>query len=385
MFSRYYQLDKELDTSVFLFGARQTGKTTLLLQQFPNAEYIDLLDSVTLRKFSNYPETLFEMYKDSDSNTVVIIDEIQQVPLLLNEVHRLIHKRGIRFILCGSSARKLRRKGYNTLGGRALPCYLYPLVSAEIPDFDIDTALTKGMLPAFYTAKNAYRLLASYLDVYLRQEIKEEALVRNLSNFQRFLDAAALTDGEIVNYNNIATDCGVSANSVKEYFSILEDTLVGYMIPAFTKRVKRRIVLSPKFYFFDIGVTNYLLHRKEVVRGTIEYGHAFEHFVMQELIAYIGYTHNDNRLSYWRTKDGVEVDAVIGNDLLGGAKLAIEIKSTEDVQNKHLKGLRTFADEHPDCRRIVVALDRFTRRTDDNIEIMYVYDFLRQLWSGKLF
>lgn len=385
MFSRYYQLDKELDTNVFLFGARQTGKTTLLLQQFPNAEYIDLLDSVTLRKFSNYPETLFEMYKDSDSNTVVIIDEIQQVPLLLNEVHRLIHKRGIRFILCGSSARKLRRKGYNTLGGRALPCYLYPLVSAEIPDFDIDTALTKGMLPAFYTAKNAYKLLASYLDVYLRQEIKEEALVRNLSNFQRFLDAAALTDGEIVNYNNIATDCGVSANSVKEYFSILEDTLVGYMIPAFTKRVKRRIVLSPKFYFFDIGVTNYLLHRKEVVRGTTEYGHAFEHFVMQELIAYIGYTHNDNRLSYWRTKDGVEVDAVIGNDLLGGAKLAIEIKSTEDVQNKHLKGLRTFADEHPDCRRIVVALDRFTRRTDDNIEIMYVYDFLRQLWSGKLF
>lgn len=385
MFSRYYQLDKELDTSVFLFGARQTGKTTLLLQQFPNAEYIDLLDSVTLRKFSNYPETLFEMYKDCDSNTVVIIDEIQQVPLLLNEVHRLIHKRGIRFILCGSSARKLRRKGYNTLGGRALPCYLYPLVSAEIPDFDIDTALTKGMLPAFYTAKNAYRLLASYLDVYLRQEIKEEALVRNLSNFQRFLDAAALTDGEIVNYNNIATDCGVSANSVKEYFSILEDTLVGYMIPAFAKRVKRRIVLSPKFYFFDIGVTNYLLHRKEVVRGTTEYGHAFEHFVMQELIAYIGYTHNDNRLSYWRTKDGVEVDAVIGNDLLGGAKLAIEIKSTEDVQNKHLKGLRTFADEHPDCRRIVVALDRFTRRTEDNIEIMYVYDFLRQLWSGKLF
>ena len=385
MFSRYYQLDKELDTSVFLFGARQAGKTTLLLQQFPNAEYIDLLDSVTLRKFSNYPETLFEMYKDCDSNTVVIIDEIQQVPLLLNEVHRLIHKRGIRFILCGSSARKLRRKGYNTLGGRALPCYLYPLVSAEIPDFDIDTALTKGMLPAFYTAKNAYRLLASYLDVYLRQEIKEEALVRNLSNFQRFLDAAALTDGEIVNYNNIATDCGVSANSVKEYFSILEDTLVGYMIPAFAKRVKRRIVLSPKFYFFDIGVTNYLLHRKEVVRGTTEYGHAFEHFVMQELIAYIGYTHNDNRLSYWRTKDGVEVDAVIGNDLLGGAKLAIEIKSTEDVQNKHLKGLRTFADEHPDCRRIVVALDRFTRRTEDNIEIMYVYDFLRQLWSGKLF
>lgn len=157
------------------------------------------------------------------------------------------------------------------------------------------------------------------------------------------------------------------------------------MVPAFAKKVKRRIVLSPKFYLFDIGVTNYLLHRKEIVRGTIEYGHAFEHFVMQELIAYIGYTHNHNKLSYWRTKDGVEVDAVIGNDLLGGAKLAIEIKSTEDVQNKHLKGLRTFADEHPDCKRIIVSLDRFSRRTDDNIEIVYIYDFLRKLWNGELF
>ncbi|MBQ7524236.1 MAG: ATP-binding protein [Alphaproteobacteria bacterium] len=385
MFTRYYQLEEDLETSVFLFGARQTGKTTLLLQQFPKAVYIDLLDSVTLRKFTERPETLYEMYKDSDSRTIIIIDEIQQVPQLLNEVHRLIFRTGIHFILCGSSARKLRRKGYNTLGGRALPCHLYPLVSAEIPDFDIDRAVINGMLPAFYPAKNAYKNLAGYMDVYLRQEIKEEALVRNLSNFQRFLDAAALTDGELVNYNNIATDCGVSANTAKEYFSILEDTLLGYMVPAFMKKVKRRLVQAPKFYFFDIGVTNYLLHRKELVRGTTEYGHAFEHFVMQELIAYIGYTRNENKLSYWRTKDAVEVDAVIGNDLIGGAKLAIEIKSTEDVQNKHLKGLRTFATEHPDCRKIVVSLDRFNRKTDDNIEIVYIYDFLRMLWNGELF
>lgn len=385
MFTRYFHLEDELEASAFLFGARQTGKTTLLLQQFPHAEYIDLLDSLTLRKFSNRPETLYEMYKDCDNCTIIIIDEIQQVPLLLNEVHRLIFQKGIHFILCGSSARKLRRKGYNTLGGRALPCYLYPLVSAEIPDFDIDRALNNGMLPAYYTSKNAYKNLAGYLDIYLRQEIKEEALVRNLTNFQRFLDAAALTDGELVNYNNIATDCGVSANTVKEYFSILEDTLLGYMVPAFTKKIKRRLMQSPKFYFFDVGITNYLLHRKEVVRGTTEYGHAFEHFVMQELIAYIGYTRNENRLSYWRTKNGVEVDVIIGHALLGGAKLAIEIKSTEDVQNKHLKGLRTFADEHPDCRRLIVSLDRFTRRTDDNIEIVYIYDFLQELWSGKLF
>lgn len=380
MFTRYYNLDNELESSIFLFGARQTGKTTLLLQQFPLAEYIDLLDTTTLAQYSRRPNLLYEKYKNHPSETIVIIDEIQQVPLLLNEVHRLIAQRGIHFILCGSSARKLRRKGYNTLGGRALPCYLYPLVSAEIPDFNIDRAVKNGMLPPFYTAKNPYLRLSAYIDVYLREEIKAEALVRNLDNFQHFLDAAALTDGEIVNYNNIATDCWVSANTVKEYFSILADTLIGYMVPAFTKRVQRRLVQSPKFYFFDVGVVNFLLHRKEVVRGTTEYGHAFEHFIMQELIAYIGYTRNENKLSYWRTKDGVEVDAVIGD-----AKLAIEIKSVEDVQNKHMKGLRMFATEHPDCRRILVSLDKLTRTTDDNIEILYVYDFLKKLWDDELF
>jgi len=380
MFTRYYQLDKELESSIFLFGARQTGKTTLLRQQFPKAEYIDLLDTITLARLSRNPNLLYEQYRNTDSDTIIIIDEIQQVPLLLNEVHRLISQRGIHFILCGSSARKLRRKGYNTLGGRALPCHLYPLVSAEIPDFDIDRALTNGMLPPYYTAKNAYLGLAAYIDVYLREEIKAEALVRNLDNFQRFLDAAALTNGEIVNYNNIASDCWVSANTAKEYFSILEDTLIGYMIPAFTKVVKRRLVQSPKFYFFDIGVVNYLLHHKEVVRGTPEYGHAFEHFVIQELMAYIGYTRSKEKLSYWRTATGIEVDAVIGD-----AKLAIEIKSTEDVQNKHLKGLRAFAEEHPQCRKMAVSLDRITRNTDDNVEIIYVYDFLRMLWNGELF
>ena len=380
MFTRYYQLDNELETSIFLFGARQTGKTTLLRQQFPKAEYIDLLDTLTLAHYSRRPNLLYEKYKNHDSETIIIIDEIQQVPLLLNEVHRLISQQGIKFILCGSSARKLRRKGYNTLGGRALPCYLFPLVSAEIPDFDIDKALTHGMLPPFYLAKNPYLRLSAYIDVYLKEEIKAEALVRNLSNFQRFLDAAALTNGEIVNYNNIATDCWISANTAKEYFSILEDTLIGYMIPAYTKTVKRRLIQSPKFYFFDIGIVNFLLHRKTIIRGTPEYGHAFEHFIIQELMSYISYTRNENKLSYWRTKDAVEVDAIIGD-----AKIAIEIKSVEDVQNKHLKGLRTFATEHPESQLIIVSLDPITRSSEDNIKITYVYDFLNQLWGGKLF
>lgn len=380
MFPRYYNLQDDLITSVFLFGARQTGKTTLLLQQFPHAEYIDLLDTITLAQYSRRPALLYEKYKNYSSDSIIIIDEIQQVPMMLNEVHRLIAQNGIHFILCGSSARKLRRKGYNTLGGRAVPCLLYPLVSAEIPDFDIDKALTNGMLPPYYVSPNAYLGLSAYIDVYLREEIKAEALVRNLDNFQRFLDAAALTDGEIVNYNNIATDCWVSANTVKEYFSILEDTLIGYTIPAFTKKVKRRLTQSPKFYFFDIGVANYLLHRKELVRGTTEYGHAFEHFIIQELVAYIGYTRNDNKLFYWRTKDGVEIDAVIGD-----AKVAIEIKSTEDIQSKHMKGIRSFAKDYPTARKLIVSLDRLSRTTDDNIEIVYVYDFLKALWQGLYF
>ena len=298
---------------------------------------------------------------------------------MLNEVHRLISEFGIRFVLCGSSARKLKRKGYNTLGGRAFPCYFYPLVSAEIPDLDIDRAVNNGMMPLHYPAKNVTRLLASYVDVYLKEEIQAEALVRDLDNFERFLEVAALTDGEMVNYANIASDCGVSAKTVKEYFSILQDTLVGYTIPAYTKVMKRRLMQAPRFYFFDVGVANYLLHRQNLVRGTVEYGHAFEHWVIQEIIAYIGYTHNENRLSYWRTYTGIEVDAVIGD-----ARLAIEIKSVAEVLPKHLTGLKTFMEEHPDTRPIIVSLDRISRRCGE-MESLYVMDFLRMLWAGELF
>ena len=233
------------------------------------------------------------------------------------------------------------------------------------------------MLPKHYLSANAGRMLSAYIDVYLREEIKEEALVRNLDGFQRFMEVAALTNGEMVNYANIASDCGVSAVTVKEYFSILQDTLIGYMIPAYTHTMKRKLVSAPRFYYFDAGVANYLLHRRNMVRGSVEYGHAFEHLVMQELIAYMGYTHNEQKLSYWRTYTGLEVDAVIGD-----AQIAIEIKSCDLVQNKHLKGLRAFAEEHADCRKIVVSLDRITRTTDDNIELVYVREFFSNLWKG---
>lgn len=377
MLQRILNLKDEIDSSIFLFGARQTGKSTILRQQFPQSIYIDLLDNSVKERYRRRPSLLYEALMEKAEGTLVIIDEIPEVPDLLNEVHRLIVEKKLVFILCGSSARKLKRKGHNTLGGRAFPVYLYPFVSSEIPDFDIDRAVTYGMIPPHYLAKNPSRLLAGYIDIYLKEEIKEEALVRNLDAFHRFLEVAALTDGEIVNNNNIAQDCGVHATTVNAYFDILEDTLMGYRIPAFRKVMKRRLMQAPKFYYFDIGVANHLLHRKQLVRGTPEYGHAFEHFVIQELYAWLHYTHSDETLFYWRTYTGLEVDAVIGD-----ARVAIEIKSVEEVLVKHLKGLKAFGEEHPQSRKIIVSLDRINRRIGD-IECIFVLDFLKELWDKR--
>ena len=378
MLQRILNLKDEIDSSIFLFGARQTGKSTILRQQFPQSIYIDLLDNSVKERYRRRPSLLYEALMEKAEGTLVIIDEIPEVPDLLNEVHRLIVEKKLVFILCGSSARKLKRKGHNTLGGRAFPVYLYPFVSSEIPDFDIDRAVTYGMIPPHYLAKNPSRLLAGYIDIYLKEEIKEEALVRNLDAFHRFLEVATLTDGEMVNNNNIAQDCGVHATTVNAYFDILEDTLMGYRIPAFRKVMKRRLMQAPKFYYFDIGVVNHLLHRKELVRGTPEYGHAFEHLVIQELYAWLHYTHSDETLSYWRTYTGLEVDAVIGD-----ARVAIEIKSVEDVMTKHLKGLKAFGEEHPQSRKIIVSLDRINRRIGD-IECIYVLDFFKELWGNGI-
>lgn len=378
MIERILKIANELECSIFLFGARQTGKSTILRQQFPKSTYIDLLDTEMKTRFARRPVLLYEMLSGKPEDTLVIIDEIPEVPELLNEVHRLISERNLLFILCGSSARKLKRKGKNTLGGRALPIYLYPFVSAEVENLDIDRAVNYGMLPPHYLAKNPHRMLSAYIQVYLKEEIKEEALVRNLDSFQRFLEAAALTNGENINNNNIAQDCGVSATTVSSYFDILEDTLIGYRIPAYRKVMKRRIIQAPRFYYFDVGVANYLLHRKDLMRGTDEYGHAFEHLVVQEIYAWLHYSHSDEEMTYWRTYTGIEVDVVIGE-----ARLAIEIKSTEEVKNKHLKGLKAFGEEYPDSRRIIVSLDRINRKMGD-IECLYIKDFLKTLWTDGL-
>ncbi|MBR5643921.1 MAG: ATP-binding protein [Salinivirgaceae bacterium] len=366
------------DESVFLFGARQTGKTTMLMNRFPDAKYFDLLQTDVLNRFRQRPALLRETLKTAAEDQLVIIDEIQQVPELLNEIHWLITNQNLRFILCGSSARKLKRQGVNTLGGRAVPQYLFPFVSCEVPDFDIDRAVNNGMMPRHYLKDNPASLLKAYVGIYLREEIQAESLVRNLAGFSRFLEIAAMTDGEMVNYMNIASDCGVSANTVKEYFQILADTLVGYMIPAYTRKAKRKVVQAPRFYLFDVGVTNYLLGRSHLQRGTVEYGHAFEHLVVQDVVAYLSYTDNPNKLSYWRTYTQIEVDMILGD-----AKVAIEIKSTEEVLSKHLKGLKAFADEYPECRLMIVSLDRFNRIVD-GIEHLHVNDFFRKLWAHEI-
>lgn len=375
---RIISIDISNGESIFLFGARQTGKTTFLMEQFKDAIYFDLLETDLFHRLQKRPSLLRETLKDKEAGTIVIIDEIQQLPILLNEVHWLISRQNIQFILCGSSARKLKRNGTNTLGGRAIPYYLYPLTSNEIPNFDLTQAIHYGLLPSHYLSTNPTKKLSAYIDIYLKEEIKAEALVRNLAGFSRFLTVAAITNGEIVNYNNIATDCGVSANTIKEYFSILEETLIGYLIPSYTSKLKRNVVQAPKFYFFDVGIVNHLLNRQSLLQGTPEYGHAFEHLVIQELFAFLSYTNNRERISYWRTYSGSEVDIILGD-----ARVAIEIKSCEDVQNKHLKGLKAFQKEYPNTRLIIVSLDRFTRDIN-GIEAIYIHDFFKMLWNNKI-
>jgi predicted AAA+ superfamily ATPase len=379
--SEFVRVQKIVDAqedSVFLWGARQVGKSTLVKSVYPNAKIYDLLKSDEYTRLLRRPQLLREELLSFGEETLVVIDEIQKIPQLLDEVHWLIVNRGIRFILCGSSARKLKRIGTNLLGGRAMSVKLYPLVSAEIPDFDLVRGINHGMLPRHYLAANPKKRLEAYIGTYLKEEIQDEAVVRQLAAFNRFLDVAAQSNGEIINYKNIAQDCGVSAVTVKEYFAILQQTLIGYMLPAFTDSKKRRAITAPKFYYFDVGVANHLLHRSNLQQGSVDFGHAFEHLMIQELIAYLSYSESDEHLSYWRTASGYEVDVVIGN-----GRVAIEFKSSEEVQSKHTKGLKAFSEEYADARLIVVSMD-VNPRMLNGVEILPAMDFLKLLWAGKI-
>lgn len=381
MLERILKLQEVADDSLFLWGSRQTGKSTLLKTLFPNARLYDLLKTDVRMAFQLRPALLREECEMLDEGELVIIDEVQKVPTLLDEVHWLIENRGLRFILSGSSARKLRRSGANLLGGRALRRTLFPLVSAEIPDFDLNRALNNGMLPRHYLAADPSKRIQAYIGNYLQQEIVEEAVVRQLDAFTRFLQVAALSDSEIVNYTNIAQDCGISAKTVKEYFAILEETMLGFYLPAFTRVVKRRLIQSPKFYYFDVAIPNHLLHRVPLRPDTDHYGHALEHLVVQELRAFLSYNLGDDKgLSYWRTLDNkYEVDAIIGD-----AEIAIEVKSSNNVTSHDTRGLKAFGEEHPTTKLILLAMEERPRMLN-GVEVWPVTQFLERLWGGKVF
>lgn len=378
MYRRIFDIENRLDEAMFLFGSRQTGKSTLLKERFPKAVYIDLLKSDVRNRFKQHPEEFRESLLRYPPETLVIVDEIQKVPDLLDEVHWLMVEKGLWFILSGSSARKIKKSGANNLGGRAIPETLFPLVSAEIPDFDLERAVQNGMIPRHYAVANARNRMRAYIDLYLKEEIIEEALVQNADEFVRFMEVAAIMDGEILNYENVASDCEVSANTVKAYYKILVDTLLGFEVPAYRKVIKRKLYKAPRFYYFDVGIANHLTKRYHLAPRTPEYGHAFEHLIMQEIAAYLGYTNSDEELTYWHTYENLEVDAVIGD-----ARVAIEIKSKEHIDHDDKKGVTEFAKEHPDTRQIIVSRDRISRRSGD-VDLYYVTDFFKALWAGEI-
>jgi len=367
--------------SFFLWGPRQTGKSTLLRTLYADAHWIDLLDTDALIRFTQRPALLREEIQGLPQRQLVVIDEVQKVPGLLDEVHWLIENRHRVFVLCGSSARRVRRTHANLLGGRALRFELFGLVSAELGrEFDVARMLSHGYLPRHYLADLPQPLLRAYVQDYLKEEIMAEGLTRSLPVFSNFLAAAALTDGGTLSYATVARDCDVSAHTVRDYFQILVDTLLGRYLPAYVRRPKRRMIQSPKFYFADVAVVNVLAKRGRLEPGSELFGRAFENWVCHELSAYAQYSGRFHDLSYWRLTTGVEVDFIVDD-----MAYAIEAKASARAHADHLKGLRELSRDHAKIKkRILVSLDRTPRVTDDGIEILPYAAFAQRLWAGDL-
>jgi predicted AAA+ superfamily ATPase len=379
--SRALRLPPPGRETFFLWGPRQTGKTTLLRQVYPDAYWVDLLRADEFRRYTQRPERLREELRALPAEPAqVVIDEVQKVPALLDEVHGLHERTRTRFALCGSSARRVRRGGANLLGGRAVRYELHGLTAGELgADFDLLRLLNHGYLPRIYQADKPGPLLSAYVGDYLKEEVAAEGLVRNLPVFSRFLDAAALSDGDLVSYANIARDCAVSAPTVRAYFEILVDTLLGRWLPAYTRRPKRRVIAAPKFYFSDVGVVNRLARRGRLERGSELFGKAMENWVHHELAAYVAYTGEDARLAYWRLPSGIEVDFVVDD-----MRVAIEVKATAGVTVDHLRGLRSLNEDQRVGRRVLVCLEPRRRRTEDGIDILPVAAFVEELNAGRL-
>lgn len=392
MYKRTLKLVQTLETkSIILTGPRQTGKSTLLRAELPDALFIDLLEADTFRRLVTQPEVLRE-FVEFNPGKPVVIDEIQKIPPLLDEVHRLIERdKKLRFILTGSSARKLRREGVNLLGGRARRLRLHPLTALEINLFHNKHKLTLsqilqwGSLPSILTSKTPKEDLKDYVGTYLMEEIQAESLVRSLSSFSRFLDATGLINTEKLNYSAVASDVALPSKTVQEYFKLLEDTLIGALLPPYLKTKTRKAMTSPKFYLFDLGVANAASGRWSLDPKTPEYGKAFEHFVWRELTSYLDYLDHDSELTYWRSENKLEVDFILQKQGAKAPFCAIEVKAKSNVSTKELVGLRAFAEEFPKVRKLAVSLEAMGRKTEDGIEIWPIQNFLEKLWNLELF
>ena len=375
--------------SAFLWGARKTGKSTFLREAFPGSLRFDFLRTDLLLAFTTRPALLREQLLAQPPTVLalpVTLDEVQKVPALLDEVHGLIEDRGLRFVLCGSSARKLKRGRANLLGGRAWRYEMFPLVSAELArgpgeseGMDLLKALNHGLVPSHYLSANPRKSLDAYVRDYLKEEVFDEGLTRNVPAFSRFFEALGYCHGEMINHANIARDCGVDAKTVKEYFQILCDTMLGRLVLPYKKRQERQVIgKAPKFYLFDVGVAGAVAKRRIVEpRGDL-FGKAFEHLVFMEIVAHASYSELAYDIHFWRTKGGAEVDFVLGE-----GEVAIEVKGTSRVDDRDLRSLRLFGETHRP-RSSVVVCNEPAERVVDGIRIVPWRSFFRELWQGTI-
>jgi predicted AAA+ superfamily ATPase len=347
-----------------------------LRETFPDARFYDLLEADTFRELSARPEYMRQTLEPE--RRVVVVDEIQKLPELLDEIQLLIDRnQSLRFVLTGSSARKLKRGGANLLAGRAHIYRLHPLVAREAGYERVLARLNHGSLPAILDSQDFVDDLKAYVGTYLREEIQAEGLTRSVPNFSRFLDVAGLMNGEQINFTSVASDSGLPPSTVREHFGILEDTLVGHQLPAFQRTVKRKPVATAKFYFFDVGVANALRRVRIVEEGSDAYGRALEHLVFLELRAFLDYHRMDDDLAFWRSRSKLEVDFVISD------RIAIEVKGSARVSGRDYRGINALGEELPLARRIVVCREPLRRR-DGAVEVLPVAVFLKDLWEGRI-
>ena len=377
MYARIISYPK--NNSFFLFGPRSTGKSTWVQNEFPSALFIDLLRASTFTRMTAQPDRLERMIPEGFSDWI-IIDEIQKIPPLLDEVHRLIERRKLKFILTGSSPRKLRRGGVNLLGGRAMTLGMYPLTATELKnDFDLKRALIHGLIPLAYTAEDPRDFLESYIQVYLQEEIAQEGLIRNIGSFARFLESASFSQGSILNVSTVARDCAVPRKTVEGYFDILNDLRIGYRIPLFQKRAKRKMQAHPKFYFFDVGLFRTLRPLGPLEENEEITGPALETLVLQELLALNAYLKKRYQIHYWRSANNMEVDFIVYGEK---AFYAIEVTKASRVRENDSAGLKTFLHDYPNAKAYLLY-GGYDRYFEDKIHYIPVTDFFEDA-IGKI-